>query len=247
MRTDPQFAKTMVIAGSLAVFAAGIAREAFMLEIGPATILQDLRQFDLDAENSVPAWWGSIMLFCASLLLYVLGARAWHADDVRWRLWTVMSAVFLCLSIDEAASFHEGTITPLREAFGFSGALFYAWVVPAFLCVAALAIMLAPLLRLLPRSLLVRFVIAGVVFVSGALGMEMVGGWLDSTGLRGAPVYALAIVMEEGMEIFGLTLFLAALLDQFDPQHARASTFGKRIVEPPHRAGVGAWPPQAAE
>ena len=254
MRLDPQFAKYMIFAGSLAVLAAGLAREAFVLNVGVDTILQDMRQFNLDAENSVPAWWSSSMMLFASLLLYTLAANAWRAGDILWRLWLTMAIVFLALSIDESASFHEGVIEPLRAAFGFGGILFYAWVVPALLCVAALGLVLLPLLRRLPASLFWRFGICGGVFVLGALGMEMVGGWLDYEGYRNTAYYALSISIEEGFEILGVSLFLAALLDQFDPARAVVGDHARHehTVQPshgpqPHAAGAGAFPAAGAD
>ena len=48
MRLDPQFAKYLIFAGSLAVLAAGLAREAFVLNVGVDTILQDNGIADID-------------------------------------------------------------------------------------------------------------------------------------------------------------------------------------------------------
>jgi len=252
MRLDPQFVRYMVFAGSLAVLAAGLAREAFVLNVGTGTIVQDLRQFNLDAENSVPAWWSSSLMLGAAGLLYVLGAQAWHRNDVLWRMWSALAAVFLLMSIDEAASFHEGFIMPLRDLFGFGGLLFYAWVVPAILCLAALGLFLLPLLKRLPVRLFWQFALAGGLFVLGALGMEMIGGWLDYEGYRPTALYALSISIEEGLEILGLSLFVATLLDQFDPSralvgiHARQVRAEPRMTRPP-LTGAGQFPAAGAE
>ena len=254
MRLDPHFAKYLILAGSLAVLAAGRAREAFVLNVGVGTVLQDVRQFNLDAENSVPAWWSSSMMLFASLLLYALAANAWRARDILWRLWLTMAVVFLALSIDEAASFHEGVIEPLRAGFGFGGILFYAWVVPALLCLAGLGLVLLPLLKRLPASLFWRFGVCGGVFVLGALGMEMVGGWLDYEGYRTTAFYALSISIEEGLEILGVSLFLAALLDQFDPARAVVGDYARhrhatQASPGPQRkvVGAGAFPATSAD
>lgn len=254
MRTDPQFLKNIVFAGSLAVLAAGLAREAFVLEYGVGTIVQDLRQFDLDSENSVPSWWGSVLLLTASCLLYALGAQARALRDRLWPLWAIMAFVFLLLSIDEAASFHEGTIEPLKAAFGFHGALYYAWVVPAIACLAALGVILLPLLRYLPQALFIRFAAYGGIFVFGAVGMEMVGGWLDSHGFRHTPYYALSTSFEEMLELLGASMFVVVLLDQFDPTRAHVGRYARRpnAYAPPRqaatpRAAAGQFPLAGAE
>lgn len=242
MRLDTDFARYVIYCGSLGVFALGLAREAFVLQIGTGTLLQDLRQFDLDAENSVPAWWASSLMLAASVMLYVLGAQARAAGAAIWKFWALLALAFLALSIDEAASFHEGLIAPLRAAFGFDGVLFYAWVVPAAIALAIFGSVLLPLMRLVPRPLRRRFLFAGAIFVSGAMGMEMAGAWLDHAGLRGTPAYALAILAEEGGEILGLTLFTSALLD------ALAGRFGPAAAALPAEmaARMGQFPAPAA-
>ena len=142
MRTDPHFIKQILLAVTLAVLAAGFAREAFVLEIGTHTVLQDLRQFHLDSENSVPAWWSSSLMLVAAMVLYRLGAEAKAAGDRMWQLWALLAVAFFFLSMDEAASFHEGVIEPLKSAFGFGGIFFYAWVVPAVLCLGGFGLLI---------------------------------------------------------------------------------------------------------
>lgn len=245
MRLDMEFAKYAVFCGSLAVMALGLAREAMVLQIGTQTLLQDLRQFDLDAENSVPAWWSASMLLAASLSFYVLAARAHTARASVWRLWLILSLAFLLLSIDEAASFHEGAIAPLRAAFGFSGAFFYAWTVPALVCLGVFGAAILPLLRHVPRALLWRMVTAGAVFVAGALGMEMVGGWLDYEGLRGTRWYAVSISIEEGCEILGVTLLLAALFDALAGRYATTASRAPGRARP--APAISAYPAAGAD
>lgn len=186
------------------------------------------------------------MMLIASLLLYALSANAWRAGDTLWRLWLVMAIVLFGLSMDEAASFHEGVIMPLRNTFGFGGILFYAWVVPALICIGGLGLVLLPLLKRLPPRLFWRFALCGGLFIGGAVGMEMVGGWLDYEGYRATAFYALSTSMEEGLELLGMSLFLAALLDQFDPGLAVVGDYARHRAErddtPGRVTGAGQFP-----
>ncbi|WP_428481401.1 hypothetical protein [Pyruvatibacter mobilis] len=252
MRTDPHFIKQILLAVTLAVLAAGFAREAFVLEIGTHTVLQDLRQFHLDSENSVPAWWSSSLMLVAAMVLYRLGAEAKAAGDRMWQLWALLAVAFFFLSMDEAASFHEGVIEPLKSVFGFGGIFFYAWVVPAVLCLGGFGLLILPLLRQLPPRLSGRLVLSGIIFVGGALGMEMVGGWLDYSGLRASTFYVLAVTVEETAEFVGLLLFNFALLDQFDLARAQIGHRARGVASPtggdtraaaaPAMAGTGQYP-----
>jgi hypothetical protein len=108
--------------------------------------------------------------------------------------------------------------------FDATGPLTYPWVVIGGTIALFVGVTYLRFLRVLPPAARRGFVVAGTCYVGGALGMEMVGAWLVSAeGLalqldgwqdRGDfPVtYALAVALEEGLEMFGLILFLRALL-----------------------------------
>ena len=59
------------------------------------------RWFDLDAEGSVAVWFSSMQLFS------VAGVAAYCAWRERRRSWWWLSGLFLYISVDETAGFHE--------------------------------------------------------------------------------------------------------------------------------------------
>lgn len=62
------------------------------------------------------------------------------------------------------------------------------------------------------------------MFVGGALGMEMVGGqYADSFG-GGTPVYMAITSIEESLEMFGIVVFVYALLT-YIRSHIPSATF----------------------
>jgi hypothetical protein len=100
----------------------------------------------------------------------------------------------------------------LRDHFHFSGLLYFAWVVPYALVLTAFGILYLPFVWALPPQSRVLFVAAGIVFVSGAMGMELLGGReLERYG--GTLLYAMYYTIEEAMEMGGILLFIYALLD----------------------------------
>jgi hypothetical protein len=204
--------KRFTFLASIAVVALGIFREVFVLSNGLQTPLQELRQFDLDAENNVPSWWSSSLMLASAMVLFLFA----KADDNRGlfhsKIWLPLAVVFLLLSIDESASFHEALMNPLRTVLGAGGIFYYAWVVPAFLCLALFGLLILRSFLQLPGNVQFAFALAGTIYVSGALGMELFGGWLDYSGLRMETIYSLSIIVEETLEIIGLTLFLLALI-----------------------------------
>lgn len=204
--------KRFILIGSMAVVALGIFREVFVLSNGLQTPLQELRQFDLDAENNVPSWWSSSLMLASAMVMFLFA----KADDNRGlfhsKIWLPLAVVFLLLSIDESASFHEALMNPLRTVLGAGGVFYYAWVVPAFVCLAFFGLLIVRSFLQLPGTVQFAFALAGMIYVSGALGMELFGGWLDYSGLRMETIYSSSIIVEETLEIAGLTLFLLTLI-----------------------------------
>jgi len=171
------------------------------------------RQFDLEQETNLTTWYSSAtLLFCAFLLRTVGRYRQSERDRFAAH-WTVLACAFVYLSIDETAMFHEATIAPLQRVFHASGIFFYAWVIIALPILAAFLIGYFRFLTSLPRHTLIAFVVAGTVYVGGAIGFEMVEGLIEMQGGEGGLVMVLARACEEIMEMLGVLLFIRALLD----------------------------------
>ena len=191
------------------VLGLGILREVAVHFLGTATVLRDLRHFALDSEHSLPAWYESLTMATASALLAIIAVLARHHDARNRTAWMLLAVVFL--SIDESVSFHEVTITPLRNAFHLSGFLYFSWVILAAPVLVVLSIIFIPFLLRLPRHTAARFAIAGGLFVGGAFGLELVGGYFVSTGGFESVPYKIAATCEEALEIIGMTLFVTSL------------------------------------
>ena len=68
--------------------------------------------------------------------------------------------------------------------------------------------MFFPFLWSLPAGTRNAFIVAGCIYVGGAVGVEIIGEPMDEDAMT----YNLTTVVEEGMEMGGVILFLAALL-----------------------------------
>lgn len=180
------------------------------------------RRFTLDSEGSVPAWYSSILLLTASALLAVVATVAFNQRDRWWKHWTALASLFCLLSLDEAASFHESLILPLQTHFGASGFFFFAWVIPGIFFVGTVGMAFLRFLINLDPQTRNRFILAGGLFVGGALGMEFVGGaFMDGFGEQHI-LYILSAAIEETLEIHGVTLFIIAILKHLE---SRVSEF----------------------
>jgi hypothetical protein len=168
--------------------------------------------FRPSAEGTVGTWLtaGLLLLGAGLLLAIAAGARARGERDAG--RWGVLAAVFLFLSCDEAAAIHE-RVGDWAEGFGRGeGFLLWEWVVPYAVLTVAAAAVYAPFVRRLPVDTRRRVVVAGAVYVLGALVLEAVQARIvDARGPGTAVVAALAVV-EEGLEMAGAVLFVRALL-----------------------------------
>ena len=113
------------------------------------------------------------------------------------------------MAFDEMLEFHE----QLSKLFSLEGVLHFSWIVPAGILVLALGAAYIPFLRALPRRIALRFVLAGAVYVGGAVGMELPLGWWTVHHGEDNLGYGLIDALEEALEMLGSNLFVLALLD----------------------------------
>ena len=187
------------------------------LKFGPFVKL-----FDLNKEGNIPTFFqASTLLLCSALLAIIAFAK--KKEDAPYRLhWKALSVIFLFLSLDEASQLHEMTSKPLRSALNASGFLHYTWVILGV--VFSLIVLLAYLRFLadLPRKSRNLFLVAGALFIGGALGMEMISGYyFSSYGTQPLPISRLCNfrlnltklrTVEELLEMLGIVVFIYALM-----------------------------------
>lgn len=167
---------------------------------------------NVDMEQSLPTLYSTVMILVGALLCAGIahGRRRQGTSDVRH--WAALSLIFGLLAIDEFASLHEQFGPPFRRWLDIEGGpLRWAWVVPAIVAVTVFVVVFGRFLGRLPRSTRRGLWTAGVLFVSGAIGMEMLAAassLLDKTDI----LYVLSTTVEETLEMLGIAVFLYTLL-----------------------------------
>jgi len=165
---------------------------------------QVLEHLSLSYEGNIPTWLSASLLLGCAIAAGVIAREA-----TSWRRhWWGMAFAFGWVSLDEAAEIHEH----LGGHLAGSGVLYFDWVIPAALIVVALVAAYIPFIRALAPRTRMRLVIAGCIYVGGALVMELpLGAWTQAHGADSLG-YALIDWVEETMEMVGATLALVALL-----------------------------------
>lgn len=180
---------------------------------GEDVFVEYVRLFNLSGEGNIPAWFSALgLMVCAGLLAFIAAEKASRRDRRFINNWRLLAVIFLYISIDEAAQIHELLIDPIRLALGVGGFLYFAWVIPFSILLIIFLIAYIPFLRHLPKEIRFLFIFAGAVYVGGALGIELVSGYVfdyypEATLVRGG-----LATLEEFMEMTGITLFIYSLL-----------------------------------
>jgi len=170
------------------------------------------KRLNVDSELTPASWFqSSLLLSCAFLL--ALAALAAYRSRARFAgHWAFLAFVFVYLSIDEAAAIHELSISYLHDWLDTSGIFFFAWVIPAMMLVAVMAIFYARFFVYLPRHVRTLFFCAAAAYLGGAIGGDLVGGyWFDKHGGDNL-TYALMTQVEETLETTGAALLVYTVL-----------------------------------
>lgn len=169
--------------------------------------------FSLNAEQNPPS------LFSAGALLLtaaVCGLCARLSEKKENSFWVLMAFVFAYLAIDEAIAIHELLIPRARIFFHASGAFANAWVIPYGIALAVfLFFIFRPLMRL-PARTRNGLMLAGIVFVTGALGFEMIEAGVRNPAfmpwMTQSILSSIFMLCEETLEMLGVALALRTCL-----------------------------------
>ncbi|MBX9472744.1 hypothetical protein [Microcella sp.] len=172
--------------------------------------------FHLDSEAGLGTWFAVLQLALAATIAALIAARE-RSEGRTWRGWAFVAAVLAAMSLDEQILAHE-QLGRVAASMGLAVGGVSPWflVAPVVLVIVGCVVMpfAARLLRRTRRGLIV----AGAVFVLGALGFELLS-WAYVLLIAHDPAAALSPVVgvlqlcEESLELLGVTLAISALLD----------------------------------
>lgn len=171
--------------------------------------------FDLNGEHNVPALFSSLAIVAAAMLLFVTAFAVRARGRPHFAAWCLLGAVFVFLGVDESVGLHETLNRPVRDALQVGGALHFAWVVPYAVLLGGLALLLWRFVLALDSRTRHAFVVSGVVYVTGALLLEMVGSLLWLSSGAQSRLYYIETTAEETLEMLGIALFIRALIGHF--------------------------------
>jgi hypothetical protein len=192
---------------------ANVAAAISYFFLGHQSLLGLVNAFSLNRENNFPSYVSGIMLLLAAGLLATIAHGVRRRQEPFARHWQGLAIIFALLSLDEITSVHEIIGASLAVLAGITGVRrFYFWVVPAAPLLLVLAVSYTRFLVHLPPRYRRLFILAGALYVGGAVGFEIVSAWHATRYGYLNFLHAMIFTVEETLEMSGTLLFIYALL-----------------------------------
>jgi hypothetical protein len=177
--------------------------------------------FNLDAEQNIPTFFSTFLLLFAALLLAVIALIERNRGASQVSYWAILSFGVLLMAVDEFVCIHERLVDPVRRLLGGGhlGVFYFAWVIPGIALILLLAVFFLRFLLHLPAKTRLTFLLAGALYIGGAIGFELIEG--RHVELHGAQnlTYLVIATIEESLEMAGVVIFIWALLAYIADTH----------------------------
>lgn len=174
-----------------------------------------IRTFYFNGEANVPAFYSTLAILLSGLLLLSIGNLKSECKRGQSLSWKILGYIFIFLALDEFLSIHEGLTTISRNMIGGNsvggGYLNYAWVIPYCILFGGIFVILTKFFLRLPNTTKIQFFVSAFIFLSGAVGLELIGGRHETLYGTDNLSYSLLVTLEEFLEMAGIIIFIYAL------------------------------------
>jgi hypothetical protein len=183
--------------------------------LGYNTALGFVPLFDFDQEYNLPSFYSTLALFFSGVLLLMISKdEAKKVKNTYALHWKILGFIFLFLALDELISLHNHfgrVVSYLIDVSGYLNESRY-WVVAYIPFLLVFLVAFYKFFINLPNTTKISFFIAGFVFITGAIGIEILGDLYITYNTTADINYALLYSAEELFEMIGIVLFIRALV-----------------------------------
>jgi hypothetical protein len=172
-----------------------------------------VRMFDLDMERNIPTLFSSAILLISALLFYLLSKVPNEQEKGNRLFWLGLSIVFTFLAFDESAKIHENLGDFTENFVDATGYLFYPWVISYSIFVLILGLFYIRFFWRMESKVFWSFMISAAIFLSGAIGFELLGANESSIHGTDTILYSIYYTIEETLEMFGVIYLIKILLN----------------------------------
>jgi len=171
-------------------------------------------KFDLDHEYNIPTGFSSLLLLISSALSWLIAKHNSLGENTNLykNHWMGLSVLFLFLALDEVAVLHENLGDLLIKVKLFER----EWILLALPFLLIFVVFYMRFFLLLPKEIKNMLFLAAILYVGGAVGVELLNGWYEDVydvynddKLAGLQVLT---TIEESLEMAGIMVYIYALL-----------------------------------
>jgi hypothetical protein len=128
------------------------------------------------------------------------------------------------MSIDEGSEIHEMATEPMKNFLNIEQGIFYfSWVIPFGLLTIVITVYFYKFWLKLTPLIKKLFLWSTLIYLSGALGFEMIGGYYISSG-GSEFIYSFIVGIEETLELVGLSIMVYSLLKHYSENFPKSSS-----------------------
>ena len=197
---------------------------------------------NINREANIPTWYSSALLLGAALLLITITLSS-RANGRPFLGWAGLTAIFTYISVDETGTIHEKLTPILQEQLNLTGYLYFGWIIVGVALVLVVGLIYLPFVWRLSPPIRRWFILAGVLYVGGAVVVESVSANIWYLGGGTSLRFSAVGTVEEWMEMLGVITLLYGLL-----QYVRTEVGAVRLSvrQPSPAIKKSATLPQAA-
>lgn len=166
---------------------------------------------NINREANVPTWFSASILLTAALLLLVV-TLTHRAQGKPFLAWAGLTAIFTYISMDEAGTIHEKLTPIIQEQFNVTGFFYFGWVIIGIAAVLIVAAIFLPFVLRLPPRTRNWFILAGAIYVGGAIVVESISANIWYIGGGTSLRFSAVGTVEEWMEMIGVITMIYGVL-----------------------------------
>ena len=197
-----------------------VTQLVIFFQIGNPDIFDFIKFIDFDYEANLPSFYSSTSILFCSVLLWVIGLQKKQEQAIFRHHWLGLAVIFTFLSMDEAISLHEsiGNFAEDQQWVNAEGFLYFAWVAPYGILLTIFSVSYLKFVFSLPRQTMMLFIGSGALFISGAVGIEIISAQEADINGTETILYSALYTVEELCEMLGIVIFCYALLRYIELQ-----------------------------
>ncbi|MCP4112281.1 MAG: peptidase M48 Ste24p [Desulfobacteraceae bacterium] len=171
-----------------------------------------IRWFDLDIENNVPSLYSSFAIFMCSFLSFIIAMHKSKRLDYEKLCWFGLGIVFLFLSFDEYFQLHENIGDIVENYINATGFLYFPWIIPYGFAVIVFILVYLKFILELPKKTATLFILTGIVYLTGAIVFDMLGGREAELYGFDSVTYSVLYTIEEFLEMISVVVLIYTFL-----------------------------------